>query len=61
MAIFGQLPFEGFNAFELRGDQPFEGFDALLLILKGSDGFFESFAQILIGLLHLVQLFVFAL
>src|SRR2546421_3053314 len=58
MAIFGQPPFESFDALLLGGDQPLEGFDALLLRLNGSDGFFESFAQGLIGLVHLLQLFI---
>lgn len=60
MAIFGLLPFEAFDAFSQRVDQPFKGFDALLLSVNGSDGLFEPFAQVLIRLVRLFQLFVFA-
>jgi hypothetical protein len=60
MAIFGLLPFEGFDALLLRGNQPFKGFDALLLSLKGQDRLLEPFTQGLIGLLGLKQFFVFA-
>ncbi len=47
MASFGQLPFERF--------------DALLLRPNGYKGLFESFAQVLIRLVQLVQFFVFTL
>ena len=60
MAIFGLLPFEGFDALVQRVDQPFEGFHALLLRLNGHDSLFEPFAQVVIGFLRLFQLFVFA-
>ena len=59
MAIFGLLPFEGFDALQERVNQPFKGFHLLLLRLNGHDGFFEPFAQVLIGLVQLVELFVF--
>ena len=59
MAIFCQLPFEHFDALLPRSDQPFEIFDVLLERLNRRDGLFESFAQILIGLGHLLQFFVF--
>jgi hypothetical protein len=61
MAIFGLLPFEGFDALLQSVNEPFKGFDLLLLRLNGRDGFFEPFAQGLIGLVRLVQFFVFAL
>ncbi len=47
MAVFGLLSFEGF--------------DALVLRVNGHDGLFEPFAQVLIRLVRLFQLFVFAL
>jgi hypothetical protein len=58
---FGLLSFEGFDALLQKVDQPFEGFDALLLRVNGHDGLFEPFAQVLIRLVRLFQLFVFAL
>src|SRR5712691_91669 len=60
MAIFGLLPLEGVDALLLRVDEPFEGFHALLPRANGDEGLFEPFAQILIRLLRLFQLFVFA-
>ncbi len=61
MAIFGLLPFEGFDAFLQRVNQPFEDVHALLLSANGADGLFESFAQVSIGLLRLFQLCIFVL
>ena len=61
MAIFGQLPLERFDALLLRGDQPLERFDALLLMAQGDHGLFESFAQVLIRLLRLLQFIVFVM
>src|SRR6266702_4653344 len=46
MAVFGLLSFQGV--------------DALLLRLNGHDGLFEPFAQVLIGLVRLVEFFIFA-
>ena len=60
MTIFGLVPFEGFDALLQSVDQPFEDFHALLPRANGDDGLFESFAQVLIRLLRLCQLFVFA-
>ena len=50
MAIFGLLPFQGFDALLQRVDQPFEDFHALVLRANGHDGLFEPFAQVLIRL-----------
>jgi hypothetical protein len=55
MAIFGLLPFEGFDALLQSVDQPFEDIHALLLRANGDDGLFEPFAQVSI---RLVRLFV---
>ena len=61
MAIFGLLPLERFDPLLQRLDQPLEAFHLLLLRAQSHDGLFEPFAEILIGLLRLFQLFVFAL
>ena len=61
MAIFGPLPFEGFDALLQRVDQPFEGFHSLLLRANGHEGLFEPFTQVLIRLAQLFQLVVFAM
>jgi hypothetical protein len=60
MAIFGLLPFQGLDALMQSLDQPFEGSHPLLVRLNGLDGLFESFTQGLIGLVRLVEFFVFA-
>jgi len=60
MAIFGLLPFEGFDALLLRVDEPFEDSHALLLRAHGDDGLFEPFAQVSIRLLQLFEFFIFA-
>ena len=61
MAIFGQLPFEGFDVLLLRGDQPLEVVDTLVQGLQGHNGLLEPFAQVLIRLAGLLQFVVFAL
>src|SRR5206468_10566405 len=61
MTVFGQLPFQRFDALLLRADQPLEPLKALLLRHKSFKSFFESFAQVLSRFAHLLQLFVFAL
>src|ERR1700688_2215076 len=60
MAIFGLLPLQGLEALLQPCDQPCEHLHALLSSTNGDDGLFESFAQVLIGLLRLLQGFVFA-
>ena len=60
MAIFGLLPFKGFDALVQCVNEPFKGFDVLVLRLNGHDGLFKPFPQALIGLLRLCQCFVFA-
>src|SRR5260221_3638681 len=59
MAIFGLLPFQGFDALLQRVDQPFEDVHTLLPSADGDDGLFESFSQLLNRLVRLFQLFVF--
>ena len=44
MAIFGLVPFEGFEALLQRVDQPFKAFHLLLLRTNGLNGLLESFA-----------------
>jgi hypothetical protein len=61
MTVFGLLPFEGFDALLQSVDQPFEDLHTLLPRANRDDGLFEPFAQILIRLVRLFQLFVFAL
>ena len=55
MAIFGLLPFEGFDALLQSVDQPFEDVHVLLPRANGDDGLFEPFAQVLIRLARLFQ------
>src|SRR5260370_18172783 len=61
MTIFGLLPFESFDTLLESVDQPFEVFYTLLPRANGDDGLFEPFAQVLIRLVRLSQLFVFAM
>jgi len=61
MAIFGLLPFQGFDALLQGVDQPFEDVHTLLPRTNGDDGLFEPFAQVLIRLLRLFQLGIFVL
>jgi hypothetical protein len=61
MAVFSELPLQGFDALLQTFDLSFELFGVFSQRVNGHDGLFEPFTQVLICLAGLLQFFVFAL